>query len=221
MKKDNLISLSVVFFTSLIIYLITRDFFLTFAAKYDLAGGFIKFFILASIGDFVGIRLRDKQWKIPKNIILKAIVWGLIGVVIVLTFGIYYNGVIYLQQNNILPFYESKLALAFFTSLLMNISFAPTMMAFHRMSDTYLNFKYDKKNISFLGTINEIDWNQFIRVVIFKTIPFFWIPAHTITFILPNEYRIIFAAVLGIFLGLLLGLFGSKKEVKHVKEKVD
>ena len=128
----------------MIIYLITRNFFLTFAAKSDLAGGFIKFFILATIGDFVGTRLREKQWKIPKNILLKAVVWGLIGIVIVLTFGIYYNGVIYLQKNNILPFYESTLALAFFTSLLMNISFAPTMMTFHRMTDTYLNLKYDK-----------------------------------------------------------------------------
>jgi len=30
--------------------------------------------------------------------------------------------------------------------------------------------------------------------------------------LLPEQYRIIFAAVLGIFLGLLLGLFNSKNK---------
>ena len=43
-----------------------------------------------------------------------------------------------------------------------------------------------------------------------KTIPFFWIPAHTITFILPQDYRVLFAAVLGIALGVLLAIASLK-----------
>jgi len=43
------------------------------------------------------------------------------------------------------------------------------------------------------------------------TIPFFWIPAHTITFLLPGEYRILFAAVLGIVLGVFLAVATMKK----------
>ena len=75
-----------------------------------------------------------------------------------------------------------------------------------------LNNAYDV--LSFMmnfGTIKEINWDQFIRVIVFKTIPLFWIPAHTITFLMPIEYRVIFAAILGIFLGLILGVFSNKK----------
>ncbi len=42
-----------------------------------------------------------------------------------------------------------------------------------------------------------------------KTIPLFWIPAHTITFLLPEEFRVLFAAVLSVMLGVLLSL-GSR-----------
>jgi hypothetical protein len=43
-----------------------------------------------------------------------------------------------------------------------------------------------------------------------KTIPLFWYPAHTLTFLLPAEYRILFAALLGIVLGVLLSVASLK-----------
>ena len=45
-----------------------------------------------------------------------------------------------------------------------------------------------------------------------KTIPLFWIPAHTITFLLPAEYRILVAALLGIVLGVILGIASLKSK---------
>ena len=39
-----------------------------------------------------------------------------------------------------------------------------------------------------------------------KTIPFFWIPAHTITFLLPGQYQVLFAALLGVALGIILSI---------------
>jgi len=54
-------------------------------------------------------------------------------------------------------------------------------------------------------------WNFIFK----KTIPFFWIPAHTITFLLPAEFRVLFAAVLGIALGLILAI-GSQKAIGEV-----
>lgn len=209
--KDKILSIIVGLITISLIFVVTREFFLSFAKEYKLAGGFIKFFFLASIGDFISIRLRTKQWSLPKNILLKATVWGLIGIVIVLIFGIFSSGVDALQASSILPFKDSNLARAFFISLIMNATFAPTMMAFHRITDTYLDAKYDKRELRFIDTVSEIDWTSFFKIVIVRTIPLFWIPAHTITFILPTEYQVIFAAILGIFLGLLLGLFGKKK----------
>lgn len=201
-RYDKLISLGVLLLTVIFVFIFTRSFFLDFAGDYKIIGGFVKFFFLASMGDFVGMRLRTGSWKVPNKILLKAIVWGLIGAVIVLVFTIFNSGVVTLQSKGLLPFDGTALATAFFTSLFMNTIFAPTMMAFHRVSDQYLD-----GSESVEAAVKDVNWVQFYKVVLLKTVPFFWIPAHTITFMLPDEYRVIFAAVLGIALGLLLSLF--------------
>ena len=41
-------------------------------------------------------------------------------------------------------------------------------------------------------------------LILFRTIPLFWIPAHTFTFLLPPELRILFAAFLSVALGAIL-----------------
>lgn len=201
-KNDKIVSVLVLLITLLLIFIVSRNFFLQFASDFKLLGGFVKFFLLASIGDFVGLRLREKTWKIPHNMFLKAVIWGIIGVFIVMMFTIFTTGVTELQNTGILPFAGNKFFHSLFTSILMNVIFAPTMMFFHRISDKRLD---GANTIS--EAIAQVDWNGFVKTVLFKTIPLFWIPAHTITFLLPKEYQIIFAAVLGIFLGLLLSIF--------------
>ena len=201
-KNDKLVSLGVLLLTVIFVFVFTRNFFLSFVSDSPVLAGFMKFFFLASIGDFIGLRLKSGYWKIPKKILLKAIVWGLIGSVIVMIFGIFSNGIIYLQNTGILPFKDVLFVTAFLTSLFMNVIFAPTMMTFHRVTDTYLDGSGSIEN-----AVKTIDWVSFYKVVLLKTIPFFWIPAHTITFLLPAEYQVIFAAILGIALGLLLSLF--------------
>ena len=215
MKKDYRVSFSILVLTVLLVFIVTRDFFLDFASDYKILGGFIKFFFLASIGDFIALRIKSKEWKIPIYIFIKALVWGFIGIVIVLMFVIYPAGIEILQEENILPFEGNTFFFALFVSIIMNFTFAPTMMAFHRVTDTYLNLRKDNKKITISESIESINWRQFINFTVFKSIPFFWVPAHTITFLLPEEYRIIFAAILGIFLGLILGIFSNNsKELK-------
>lgn len=201
-KNDKLVSLGVLILTVIFVFIFTRGFFLNFAKTSPVIAGFTKFFFLASIGDFIGSRLKNNYWKIPKKIILKAIVWGLIGSVIVLVFSIFNNGIIHLQDLGILPFKDILFVTAFLTSLFMNVIFAPTMMTFHRVSDTYLDGSGSIEN-----AVKSIDWVRFYKIVLLRTIPFFWIPMHTITFLLPTEYQVMFAAILGIALGLLLSLF--------------
>ena len=97
----------------------------------------------------------------------------------------------------------------------MNLSFGPAMMTFHRFTDTYLDMKYEgEKNITIGEIANRIDWKGFYSFVILKTIPFFWIPAHTIVFLLPAEYRVIAAAFLSVALGGILA-FAKKKPNKN------
>lgn len=212
MKKDYLISVAVFLFTAVLVFIVTRKFFLDFASNYKLVGGFVKFFFLATIGDFIGLRIRSKEWKMPTSIFIKAVIWGLIGISIVLMFKIFPVGVASLQANNILPFDGVTIVFAFFVSTLMNFTYAPTMMAFHRVTDSYLELRKTNKKITIGETIASINWRQFITFTVFRTIPFFWVLAHTITFLLPEEYRVIFAALLGIILGVLLGLFKNEKK---------
>jgi hypothetical protein len=59
-------------------------------------------------------------------------------------------------------------------------------------------------------TLNEVleaaDLKGFVAFVVCRTIPVFWIPAHTVTFMLPPEYRVLMAAMLSICLGAILGI---------------
>ncbi|HNW48075.1 MAG TPA: hypothetical protein PKK88_00005, partial [Bacteroidales bacterium] len=62
----------------------------------------------------------------------------------------------------------------------------------------------DRQRPTIAGVISTIDWPGFLKFVVGKTIPLFWIPAHTITFMLPDQYKVLFAASLSIVLGLIL-----------------
>ena len=55
-----------------------------------------------------------------------------------------------------------------------------------------------------------MNWDVMWNFVFLKTIPLFWFPAHTITFLLPPDFQVLFAALLGIALGLILA-FASLK----------
>jgi hypothetical protein len=43
-----------------------------------------------------------------------------------------------------------------------------------------------------------------------KTIPLFWIPAHTLTFCLPQDLQVLFAAFCSVILGLFLSIAAKK-----------
>ncbi len=214
MKKDHIITLGIILLTLSLVFIVTRDFFLSFAKSYKYLGGFTKFFFLASIGDIIGKRIKTKSWSVPNGFLYKALVWGFIGVLIVMVFGLYDEGIWFLQRNNLLPKTEIIFVHAILVSVIMNLTFGPMMMAFHRVTDTFIEQRMMKNKVSFSDSVNLVNWPAFISFVMFRTIPLFWIPAHTITFLLPEEYRVIFAALLGIVLGLLLGMFQDKKETE-------
>ena len=51
-----------------------------------------------------------------------------------------------------------------------------------------------------------MDWDVQWNFVFKKTIPIFWIPAQTINFLLPGEYRVLVAAIYSIILGVILAI---------------
>ena len=189
----------------------SREVFESLTESYPYIMGFIKFAILATMGEILSLRIKNRRWKRPTGVVYRAIIWGFLGIWITMVFSLFNSGVASLQAGGMLPGEAGGLSLAFQTSLFMNIIFAPTMMGFHRITDTYVD-KYARgiRNIKLNGVVRDIDWEGFITFVLLKTIPFFWIPAHTIVFLMPDVYRIIAAAFLSIALGGILAFAAAK-----------
>ncbi len=93
----------------------------------------------------------------------------------------------------------------------MNLSYAPVMMTLHKITDTHIAMNNGElasliRPISFTRILNELNWDIQWNFVFRRTIPLFWIPAHTITFLLPPDFQVLFAALLGIVLGVILSV---------------
>lgn len=210
-KEDFLWILTLALFVLFLIYPSTHALFISATNSHPYLVGFAKFAILATMGELLARRLVVGHWEKPGGLLFRAVVWGFLGMLIVIIFSIYATGVKAAMQAHLLPFQGSSLAFAFFTSAIMNTTFAPTMMGFHRLTDTYIDLKLSgKSNITLSDVAGAVDWRSFVSFVCVKTIPFFWIPAHTITFFLPAEYRVLMAAMLSIALGAILS-FAKKK----------
>jgi hypothetical protein len=169
--------------------------------------GFAKFALMASMGELLAVRIVTGGWKWSAGFPFKAAIWGLIGVLVVSMFAVFTNGVAGAVKSGLLPSLEGfpgTLLTAFLVSAIMNLTFGPAFMAAHRISDTYIDLRVEGLKPSISQVIARIDWPGFYTFVVGKTVPFFWIPAHTITFLLPSVYRVLWAAFLSIALGAIL-----------------
>ncbi len=170
---------------------------------------FIKFAVLATFGEMLVSRLQRGVYLPPQfGLLPKAVVWGILGVFIWIAFGIFSQGVTGTFFAGSVPEGPGMVLLNAFTiSFFMNIIFAPMMMMTHHLTDTYIaqnSGRFPLKGFTLLPLLKSINWEKMWGFVFKKTIPLFWIPAHTITFLLPEELRVLFAVALSVVLGLLL-----------------
>ncbi len=207
-KKDFLWILVLI----LCIALVLSPFFKTITKSHAYLAGFIKFFLLATMGEILALRIRNKKYVIPPYLPIRALIWGVIGLAIVPVFGIFYSGVGLTFCISRIKFFHAIL-----TSIIMNYTFGVVMMAFHNVTDKYLELKAEGLKPDTMAAVNAVDWTRFINFVVFTTIPMFWVPAHTITFLLPQQFRVFAAALLSIFLGLILAFSANKGE--RINEK--
>lgn len=192
----------------------TREAFVAFTDTYKLIGGFLKFSILATMGELLARRVGTGEWTFPSYFITRGVIWGLLGMLITMIFTVYATGVVKLQAIGLLPFEGVAVSFAFFTATLMNVTFGPTFMYVHRISDTFLDMRHEGvEDLTLTKVVQRIDTAGFVTFVVGKTVPFFWIPVHTLTFLLPSEYRVLSAAMLSIALGLILTV-AKKKQSK-------
>ena len=109
-----------------------------------------------------------------------------------------------------------KFLVALAISVAMNSIFAPVFMTLHKITDTHIkdcggSIRTLVTPIPMTRIITGLNWAVLWGFVFKKTIPLFWYPAHTITFLLPSDTRVLFAAFLGIILGVLLAIAARKK----------
>jgi hypothetical protein len=192
----------------------THAAFIAATVAHPYAMGFVKFFILATLGELLAIRILSGRWVRPHGMAYKAAIWGVVGMTVVLMFEIYLSGVGGAVRKGLLLTgggAAGAVLTAFFISAAMNLTFAPVFMAAHRMTDTYIDMRAEGLAPTWPQVVARIDWHGFITFVVAKTIPFFWIPAHTVTFLLPPEYRVLSAAYLSIALGAMLSYARRRK----------
>jgi len=182
---------------------------------------FVKFAILATIGEMIGVRIKNGQY-IPQGfgIIPRAVIWGLFGVWIAAAMKIFAIGtpafveglgVDALSAAMKEGFTLKKLFGAFCISAAMNICYAPVFMSVHKVTDAHISSHNGKLKalftpIKFGHLLSNLNWKVQWNFVFKKTIPLFWIPAHTFTFSLPADYQVLTAALLSIALGLILSI---------------
>lgn len=200
------------------------DWFIRATKNHGLLMSFFKFAILGTFGEMLSLRIKEGvYYKEGFGLLPKMLVWGVLGVVIASAMTIFKTGTVVLLEKG---FHIKKAAwwfagnlswgkffVALCVSVLMNTLFAPVFMTFHKITDIHIaetggTLKgFFSKPLEIQKTMAEkINWNIQYGFVFKKTIPLFWYPAHTITFLLPGTLQVLFAAALGVALGVILSI---------------
>jgi hypothetical protein len=230
-KKDIVMIVCVIiillpFFISDTVY----AYYKTFNSNHGMIMSFIKFAILSTFGECIGLRITSGVYnKKGFGILPRAFVWGILGMGISMAITIFSTGtpafLVSLGITNAvevmsLAFSWEKLFVALCISVAMNTIFAPVFMTLHKITDTHIlntggTLRGLFSPIPMENIIVNLNWHRQWCFVFKKTIPLFWYPAHTITFMLPSDLRVLFAAVLGIALGVLLSIAAMGKSKRY------
>jgi hypothetical protein len=228
MKRSDLY-IALILFAIIAPFVIIRgayDFYADTYAKYPFLLSFLKFAILATFGELIGLRIRTGLYiKKDFGVLPRAIVWGFLGMTIQAAFLIFGSGAPGLLEfigfspasdYMIGPLSWGKVLSAFSISFFLNIFYAPVLMTAHRISDIHIENTggtvrglFSKMDV--VAIIRSIDWNMHYNFVLKKTIFLFWIPAQTINFLMPEELRVLIAAIYGIILGVILAFAARSK----------
>lgn len=173
------------------------SFYIDMVTAYPILTAMIQFAVLGTLGDSISKWIVNKKIYIPfgiKTLVLKMLEWALLAVFIkyaFVGFGYFVSGLV---EKNLLPelnhFWN-----AFAISTTMNLQFGPFLVLMHRLLDNLIAKENNWKNID-KG---------------FYSLLWFWLPAHTVTFMLPKPFQIGLAALWSVALGLILGLYSTRK----------
>jgi hypothetical protein len=228
MKRSDIIFIAVFIavFAPFFLFGELYEFFKNFTTEWAFTASFIKFALLATMGEMLGHRIRTGRYTSPGfGLLPRALVWGFLGMTVKAAFLIFGAGVPSIAGHLGMTdtpgvmsggVTASKVLLAFSISFFLNVFYAPVLMVTHRVSDLHIGATGGTLKGFFTvpdiaGLLRQIDWKTMWGFVLKKTIPLFWIPAQTVTFLLPAEFQILFAAILSTVLGVILAFAAGKK----------
>ncbi len=224
MKKQDFIFgvCFIAFFLPFFIFQPAYDWFKSTTDAHPMVMAFLKFAILATAGESIGLRISKGAYNEKGfGLLPRAIVWGFLGMGISMAMMIFKVGTpAFLGKMGVdiaSADFAIRLLIAFSTSVAMNCIFAPVFMTFHKITDMHIMRNngtvkgFFSHPINMAASFKAINWDVQWGFVFKKTIPFFWFPAHTITFMLPGEFQVLFAALLGVALGIILSIAARKK----------
>ena len=235
MKKADIIFIlcAVAFLAPFFIFDPVYNAFIDATREYYFVMSFLKFSILATAGECIGLRIKTGSYNAPGfGVLPRAITWGVLGMLISAAMTIFSTGVpnvltkiglegttpynILIDQSILSSQSWYHFLAAFMISTFMNCIFAPVFMVLHKVSDTHImnnggTLRGYFSKLHFQQIFVNLDWATIWGFLFKKTIPLFWVPAHTITFMLAPSYRVLFAALLGVMLGVFMSLATRKK----------
>ncbi|MCB5247439.1 MAG: hypothetical protein LHW57_05390 [Candidatus Cloacimonetes bacterium] len=170
--------------------------YLGWVKSYPMLSAMIQFAILGTLGEIISKWLIQKSFRYPFSFLLtlwKMLVWAALGIAIKYAFQGFTGFVEYLEAHAYLP-ELGKIGKAFAISAFMNLQFGLFLVLAHRLLDNMGERKMNWKGIH--KSMLSLLW--------------FWIPAHTVTFLQAPDLRIGLAALWSLVLGLILGLFNRR-----------
>ena len=172
------------------------DWYINLVTAHPILTAMAQFAVLGTIGEIASKWMIARRLFMPFDIaatLLKMLEWALLAVCIKYAFVGFYGFVDSLAAHDMLP-ELGRLGKAFAISVTINLQFGPFLVIAHRLMDNIIARKsnwvgLDKGLLSLL-------W--------------FWIPAHTLTFILPKPFQIGLAALWSVALGIILGFYNRR-----------
>lgn len=172
------------------------DWYIEIVKARPIATAMVQFALLGTFGEIVSKWLAGRRFFFPfglRGTALRMLGWALLAVCIKYAFSGFVSFVEGLVAHGLLP-EMSRLGHAFAVSLFMNLQFGPFLVIVHRLIDNAIDGRPNWANLE-KGLLSLL-W--------------FWVPAHTVTFLLPLELRIGLAAVWSVALGLILGWYNRQ-----------
>jgi hypothetical protein len=181
--------------------------YIEFLKDHPLLSSALQVALLGTFGELLAMRIRLKRWELwgpgPHRFVLKVLGWGVLGITFKYAFAGFHGFVDALVDEGFwfpgaakpMLWDNPTLLRAFSISLFTNMLFGPMMMMLHRVMDNAIENK-------------SMDWPSLQKA--WFTLIWFWIPAHTVTFLLPSYFQVGLAAVWAVALGVILGVFVQK-----------